>query len=158
MLIHPSGQRWFAAPKEPRVTSMPGADDVLRATLPNGIIVLARENWAAPSVAMRGYVQAGNLDEPDELRGLASFTATMLTRGTSRRSFAEISDTVESASASMSFWSEAHITRFAGKYLAEDMDLILDVLSDELRNSTFPVEYVERVRGQRLTAIREARE
>ena len=66
MLIHPSGQRWFAAPKEPRVTSMPGSDDVLRATLPNGIIVLARENWAAPSVAMRGYVQAGNLDEPDE--------------------------------------------------------------------------------------------
>ncbi len=155
MQIHPSGPRWFVSPKEPRVSSMPGSDDVLRATLPNGIIVLARENWNAPSVAMRGYVQAGNLDEPEDLRGLASFMATMLTRGTSRRSFAEISDTVESASASMSFWSEAHITRFAGKSLTEDLDLILDILSDELRYSTFPVEYVERVRGQRLTAIRE---
>ena len=145
----------LAIPGQPRVSSMPDSDDVFRTTLSNGIIVLARENWSAPSVAMRGYVHAGNLDEPADLCGLSSFTATMLTRGTARRSFADISDTVESASASMGFWSEAHITRFATKSLAEDLDLILDVLSDELQHSTFPAEYVERVRGQRLTAIRE---
>lgn len=134
---------------------MPGSDDIFRTTLSNGIVVLARENWSAPSIAMRGYVQAGGLDEPADLCGLSSFTASMLTRGTARRSFADISDTVESVSASMGFWSEAHSTRFATKSLAEDLDLILDVLSDELQRSTFPTEYVERVRGQRLTAIRE---
>ena len=65
--------------------SLPGPQDVLRRTLPNGITVLARENWSAPSVVVEGYIQVGNLDEPAELTGLASFTAGMLGRGTRRR-------------------------------------------------------------------------
>jgi zinc protease len=136
-------------------SAMPGPDDVLRRTLPNGITVLVRENWSAPSIAVRGYVAAGNLDETESQQGVASFTANMLTRGTRNRTFAEISETVEAVSASVSFWSEAYITRFSAKSLAEDLDLILDVLSDELRNSTFPQEYVDRVRGMRLTSIAE---
>jgi zinc protease len=136
-------------------TALPGSDDVLRRTLPNGVTVLARENWSAPSVSLRGYLYAGNLDEPEDLRGVASFTANMLTRGTERRTFAEISETVETASASVSFWSEAHVTRFAAKSLAEDLDLILDVLADEMRHSIFPAEYVDRVRGMRLSSIDE---
>lgn len=146
--VKPAGQ---GAP----LTPMPGSDDVLRRTLPNGITVLARENWSAPSVTLRGYVRAGSLDEPEELLGLASFASSMLSRGTRRRSFAEISETVEAVSASIGFGSDAQITRFAAKSLAEDLDLILDVLSDELRDPVFPQEYVERVRGMRLTAIGE---
>ena len=63
----------------PRVaaSALPGPDDVLRTTLPNGVTVLARENWSAPSVVVEGYLLAGSLDEPVELPGLASFTVGM---------------------------------------------------------------------------------
>jgi zinc protease len=136
-------------------SSLPGPDDTLRRILPNGIVVLARENWAAPSVVVEGYVVAGNLDEPATLPGLASFTVSMLSRGTMRRTFAEINETIESVGASVGFSSDRHITNFSTKSLAEDLDLVLDVLADELRQPAFPAPYVDRVRGLRMTALAE---
>lgn len=136
-------------------TSLPGPDDTLRRVLPNGITVLARENWAAPSVVVEGYLVVGNLDEPATLPGLASFTVSMLSRGTQRRSFAEINETIESVGASVGFSSDRHITNFSTKSLAEDLDLVLDVLAEELRLPAFPAQYVDRVRGLRLTALAE---
>jgi zinc protease len=136
-------------------SSLPGPQDVLRRSLPNGIIVLARENWSAPSVVMEGYVQVGNLDEPEQLTGLASFTSAMLGRGTRKRSFTEINELVESVGASLGFSVDRRLTSFSAKALAEDLDLILDVMADELRGPIFPAEYVERLRGLRMTAIAE---
>jgi zinc protease len=134
---------------------LPGPDDILRETLPNGITILARENFSSPSVVVDGYVQAGNLDEPEVLTGLASFTSSMLSRGTRRRTFAEIAETVESVGASVSFGADRYITNFSAKSLVEDLDLLLDVLADELRNPGFPADHVEKVRGLRMTAIAE---
>src|SRR5512136_2682351 len=93
--------------------SLPGPDDVLRTTLPNGITVLARENWSAPSIVLEGYLQVGNLDEPAALTGLASYTTSLLSRGTQRRSFAEISETVEAVGASMGFGADRYTTSFS---------------------------------------------
>lgn len=136
-------------------TPLPGPDDILRRTLPNGITVLARENWSAPSVVVEGYLMAGNLDEGDNAPGLASFTVSMLSRGTRRRTFTEINEIIEGVGASLGFSADRHITNFSTKSLVEDIDLVLEVLSDELRQPTFPSEYVERIRGVRLTAIAE---
>lgn len=133
----------------------PGPDDTLRRVLPNGITVLARENWSAPSVVVEGYVIAGNLDEPAELPGLASFTVGMLSRGTERRSFTEINEAIEGIGASIGFSPDRHVTNFSAKSLAEDLDLVLDVLADELRHPAFPPEHVEKLRGLRLSAIAE---
>lgn len=145
-----------ALPQSPATrTSLPGPDDTLRQVLPNGITVLARENWAAPSVVVEGYLVAGNLDEPANLPGLASFTVSMLSRGTRHRTFAEINETIESVGASAGFSSDRHITNFSTKSLAEDLDLVLGVLADELRAPVFPAPYIERVRGLRLTALAE---
>jgi zinc protease len=123
--------------------------------LPNGITVLARENWSAPSIVLEGYLQVGNLDEPEHLTGLTSYTSGMLSRGTRRRSFAEISETVEAVGASIGFSADRYTTSFSTKSLVEDLDLVLDVLSDELRNPSFPSDHVEKVRGLRMTAIAE---
>lgn len=144
------------SPPLPRSPSaFPGPDDILRRVLPNGITVLARENWAAPSVVLEGYLQVGTLDEPAALLGLSSFTSAMLTRGTRNRSFTEISEIVEGLGASVGFGSDHHITNFSTKSLVEDLDVVLDILADELRNPVFPVDYIDRVRGLRMTALAE---
>jgi zinc protease len=135
--------------------ALPGPDDILRRTLPNGITVLARENWSAPSVVVEGYVQVGNLDEPAELTGLASYTSNMLSRGTAHRTFAEINELVEGVGAIVSFGADRYINNFSTKSLAEDLDLVLGVLAEELRYPAFPAEHVEKVRGLRMTAIAE---
>lgn len=140
---------------KPDRSALPGPDDTLRRVLPNGITVLARENWAAPSVVVEGYLVVGNLDEPADTPGLASFTVSMLSRGTQHRTFAEINELIESVGASVGFSSDRHITNFSTKSLAEDLDLVLEVLADELRAPAFPAPYIERVRGLRYTALAE---
>ncbi len=142
------------APPLPR-PSLPGPDNILRRTLPNGITVLAKENWSAPSVVIEGYLIAGNLDEPADLMGLASYTTSLLSRGTRRHSFTEINELVESVGASVGFGVDRQTVSFSTKSLAEDLDMVLGILADELRQPIFPPEHVERVRGLRMTAIAE---
>jgi zinc protease len=133
--------------------SLPGADDILRIELPNGIIVLSRANDNSPSVALSGILLSGALQEPDEKLGLADFTAACLMRGTHSRDFQRIYDLLESAGASLGIDSGTHSTSFHGKALAEDLGLLLDLLSDALRNPIFPEEHVERLRTQLLTGL-----
>lgn len=137
------------------LSALPGPDDILRRELPNGIVVLARENWSAPSAVIEGFVLAGNLDEPEALPGLASFTAAMLSRGTRSRTFAEINEIIEGMGASLGYSSDRYKTGFSTKSLAEDLDTVLEILADELRKPVFPAEYVEKVRSLRLSALAE---
>ncbi len=136
----------------PRNT-LPGPDDILRAELPNGIIVLARANFNSPSVVISGYLPAGSLFDSDEKLGLADFTAAALMRGTQARSFQQIYDTLESCAASLGFGGGTHSTSFSGRSLAEDLPLLLELLAESLRQPTFPADQVEKLRAQLLTGL-----
>lgn len=135
------------------VSSFPGPDDITRVVLPNGIVVLARENFSSPAVVFTGSLQAGSLDEPSAKSGLARFTAASLMRGNEKRNFGELYEQIESIGARLSVSGGTHTTGFGGKSLAEDLDLMLGLLSDALRRPTFPADHVERLRGEMLTGI-----
>ncbi|HEC35966.1 MAG TPA: insulinase family protein [Anaerolineae bacterium] len=135
--------------------SIPGAKDISRQELSNGIVVLIRENHASPSVVVSGYLQVGCYDEMDEQAGLAAFTASALTRGTTHRTFDQIYEEVESVGASIGVSAGIHHTGFGAKSLAEDLPLVLDVLADVLRYPTFPPGEVEKLRGEILTDLEE---
>ncbi len=133
--------------------TLPGADDIHRQTLPNGITILARANFSSLSVSISGYVHTGSLLDPDDKLGLADFTASALTRGTSRYSFDQLYDELESVGASLGFDSGLHTTAFHARALAEDLPRLLGLLSEVLRDPTFPADEVEKLRHQLLTAL-----
>jgi zinc protease len=135
------------------VSSLPGTDDIFRETLPNGITVLVRSNFASPSVVMSGYLNAGSLFESDEKLGLADFTATMLMRGTQKRDFHQIYDAIESVGANLGFSGGAHTTGFSGRALTEDLPLLMGLMAECLIAPAFPDEQVERLRAQLLTSL-----
>jgi zinc protease len=135
--------------------SIPGPDDVARFELPNGIVVLVRENHDSPSVVTTGYLQVGACDERPEQAGLAAFTANALMRGTANRSFEQLHEEYESVGAGMSVSGGMHTTGFGTKSLVEDLSLVLDVLADILRRPIFPRDEVERLRGEILTDLEE---
>lgn len=137
---------------EPQHT-LPGADDIHRQSLSNGITVLARANFNSLSVSISGYVQTGSLLDPDDKLGLADFTASALTRGTIRHSFDQLYDELESVGASLGFDSGLHTTTFHVRALAEDLPRVLELLSEVLRCPTFPADEVEKLRHQLLTAL-----
>jgi zinc protease len=133
--------------------TLPGADDITRVQLPNGIVILARPNHNSPSVVIQGYLATGGLFDPDEKLGLANFTASALMRGTRQRSFQEIYDALESAGASLGIGGGTHTSGFSGKALAEDLDLLLTLLAESLRQPSFPEDQVGRLRAQILTHL-----
>ncbi len=140
-------------PASRKVNSLPGPDDITRAVLPNGIVVLVRSNFDSPSIVFSGYVNTGSIFEPDEKMGLADFTASALMRGTRKRSFQKIYDAIESVGASLGFNGGTHTTSFSGRALEEDLPLLLDLLAESLRHPAFPTEQVEKLRAQLLTAL-----
>ncbi len=131
------------------------AEGVVRRELSNGIVALIRTNGASPSVVISGYLWAGGLHEPAEQAGLANLVSEMLQRGTQTRTFGEINEALESVGASAGFDVGYHTLGFGGKSLAEDLPLLLDILSDCLKNPTFPAAELEKVRGELQTSLQE---
>ncbi len=135
------------------LNDIPGADDILRRELPNGMIVLARANFHSPSVMVTGYLHSGSIFDSDEKLGLAGFTASALMRGTARRSFQQIYETTEDIGASLGFSGGTHTTGFAGRSLAEDLPTLLTLLGEALRSPAFPRKQVEKLRAALFTGL-----
>jgi zinc protease len=131
----------------------PGPDSIQRRELPNGITVLAYENFASQTVAIEGFIRTGALQEDADKAGLSSFTADMLLRGTEKFDFVQIYELLESYGASLDFGSGRHLTQFSSYCLAEDVDVALELMAQALRAPVFVESQVERVRGQIETEL-----
>jgi zinc protease len=133
--------------------SLPGLDDTYREVLPNGITMLTRSNFNSPSVVISGYFGGGSLFDPDDKLGLAEYTSYTVMRGTRNRSFDKIYNELESVGASLGFSSGVHTSGFNGRSLAEDLSLLLTLVSESLIAPTFPKAEVEKLRAQLLTGL-----
>lgn len=133
--------------------SLPGPDNITRVELANGIVVLVYENFAAQSVVIAGSLEAGSIYEAREKNGLANLTASALMRGTKTRDFDTIHSALEDIGADLDFGAGTHTVGFNGKALAEDLPVLIDLLTDALLEPTFPAVQVERLRGEIMTGL-----
>lgn len=132
----------------------PGADDILRHELPNGMAVLARENPTSQTVAMSAYVRGGDILNPPEKGGLNGLLAILLSNGTARRDHVAISETLESIGASIGFSSSTHAITMAARCLAEDFETVLRLAAEMLREPSFPEQKLNQYRDQAVAALR----
>lgn len=138
---------------ELELASLPGPETIGRVQLDNGLTLLTRENFASPSVVLSGYLHAGALFDPPEKAGTADLTASAVMRGTNGRSFNQIYESIESIGASLRVGAGTHFASFRGKSLAQDLTVLLELLSEVLQSPTFPLEAVEQLRGEKLTGL-----
>lgn len=141
------------APFTPQTTAMPGPDDITREILPNGITILARSNFNSPTLSIQGYFPNGSLFDPDEKLGLSYLTANSLTSGTQHHDFQGLYNEIESVGARISFSSGTLTSSLSAHSLSEDLDLVLGLLADCLRNPTFPEREFNRLKMQMLTGL-----
>jgi len=127
-----------------------------RHVLPNGMVTLIQRNPSSPTISVRGELQVGAVHESPEQNGLAVFTAAALIRGAGNRNFQEIVTATESVGASVNAGGGMNASGFAGRALAEDLPLILELLADMLIRPTFPEVELERLRSQILMGLRES--
>lgn len=135
--------------------AFPGPETIHRVQTANGIIILVRPNPSAPVVVLEGYIRAGSVADGPQKAGLASFTASLVSRGSAHYDFDHYNEAVESVGASIHVGGGTHVTNFSSESLVEDFPLLVEILADILQYPTFPMEHIERVRGQWLVRLQE---
>ncbi len=131
----------------------PSSATIHREQLPNDITVLVYERPGSQSVMIEGYLPAGALAETPAQSGLANYTAVSLMRGSQQYSFDQIYEALESVGAELSFSSGYHLTSLSAQCLAEDVDLVLNVLASVLRQPVFPEPLLNQLKGQIITGL-----
>ncbi len=122
--------------------------------LNNGMRVIIKENNRLPEVSILGAFLGGKRLEKDEQWGISGFVAEMLTRGTKKRTAADIADTVESWAGSLEGFSGRNSLGVSGKFLSKDLYAGLELFSDMILHVDFPPGEIEKVREDILAAIK----
>jgi len=136
-----------------KLYTLPNTSNIVRKQLPNGITILIYENPAVKSAVMVGSLRAGSIYEDVAKNGLASLTADALMRGTKNRDFDAIYGSLEDIGAELQINAGQYRTHFSGRALAEDVHVLIDMLSDSLRNPIFPDEELEEEKARRITEL-----
>ena len=122
----------------------PEIGEIEKHVLDNGLTVLVKENHTNPVVSLGSYTLAGVRFEGTN--GLANFTASMMPRGTRKRSGERIALEIDAMGAE--YGCAANHTRIQSgmTVLADDLEDGLDLFSDILLNPKFDAEEMEKER------------
>ncbi|WP_442938421.1 M16 family metallopeptidase [Nostoc sp.] len=120
---------------------------------PNGLRILLLPDNSTPTVTLSGHIQAGTEFDPENKAGLAAFVADNLLNGTKSKDVLTIAKVLAERGVSLNFEVYREGVHIEGDSLAEDLPIILEILADVVKNSTFPVKELELHRQQTLTDL-----
>ena len=122
-------------------------------TLPNGVRLIVRPNVSTPTVSILAAGLGGLRLEPADKAGIASATASLLTRGTAKRDAQAISELVEDLGGSLSSYSGSNSWIVESQWLKEDWKRGLNLVAESVLTPTFPADELDKVKEQSLSAI-----
>jgi len=123
------------------------------ATLPNGLQIAVVEMHKVPVVDVTLLVDAGTVRDPDDLPGLATFTALMLQQGAGARTALDIADEAAYLGASLNT-SASYDGAVASVHVPKRrLGLALDLLADVMLRPTFPDSEIARQRDLRRAQL-----
>jgi zinc protease len=124
-------------------------------TLENGLKVVLLENHRVPTITLQMVILSGGLSDAPAYRGLASFTASLLREGTQTRTSKEVAEQVDSLGATLVTGSglSSLTSNITSSGLVENVDRMLDIFADVIRNPIFPREEVEKFQTRTLAQL-----
>ena len=135
------------------------ATDAIAQVLPdkfkftNGLRILLLPDRSTPTITLSGYIQAGTEFDPENKAGLAAFVADNLLNGTKSKDVFTIAKVLGERGASLDFQTYREGVHIEGDSLANDLPIVLEILADVVKNSTFPTKELELHRQQTLTEL-----
>ena len=143
------------APKAEPVFNPPSPT---RTTLSNGMGISVIEQRGLPIVAFGVLMDAGASRDPEQLPGLAGFTAQMLPEGTTSKTSQEIAQAFEFIGSRISADGRREYTLLSAETLTKHWPAALELTADLVLNPNFPDHEVERVRREHLTELRRGKD
>lgn len=137
-----------------RILDVLHKERVERFTLPNGLVVLFKEDNSAPVSSVQLWVKTGSIHEGENLgSGLSHFLEHMLFKGTEKRAGREISSLVQANGGTINAYTTFDRTVYHIDIPSEQTAVALDILSDAVFHSRLPAEEVEKERDVILREI-----
>ena len=129
-----------------------------RGRLDNGMEIIVANKPGLPLVSFALMARAGATGDPADLPGLSAFTASMIDEGTTNRNSQEISEAFEHIGSRLGAEARKEFTLLTAETLGRHWRYALGLTADVARNANFPEHELERVRRERLTDLRRAKD
>ena len=143
---------------EPKAEPVFNPPSPTRTTLSNGMGISVIEQRGLPIVAFGMLMDAGASRDPEQLPGLAGFTAQMLPEGTTSKNSQEIAQAFEFIGSRISAEGRREYTLLSAETLTKHWPTALELTADLVLNPSFPDHEVERVRREHLTELRRGKD
>jgi zinc protease len=134
-------------PSQPRSVQFPKPVEKI---LKNGLRVIAVERPGSSLVSVQVLIKHGGEVDPPQMAGLADMTATLLTKGTEKRSAPEIAEAIEALGGSLESGARWDASTANLSIMSSRIEPAMEILADVVRRPTFKEEEIERLRQQTL--------
>ena len=114
-----------------------GAEEIIRATLENGMRAVLLEDHAAPVSAFQVWVAVGSADERPSEAGMSHLIEHMIFKGTNERRAGEIAGTIERYGGRINAYTSYEYTVYHVVIASRYQHKGLEVLADALQHPTF---------------------
>ena len=122
-------------------------------TLPNGLQVVALRYPTVPKVSVVLTIKSGLAVDPEKQAGLAQFVVDTVQEGTATRTSPEIRREVFAMGATLAGTAGQDTSSLTMRGLADTLPQMLGLLSDLVRNPTFPQEEVDLLKANTRQAL-----
>lgn len=127
--------------------------DTKEVVLKNGIKLVSIKK-DTKLVSINAGLKIGSLFEKKDEKGISHFIEHMLFKGTNKRSNEELNSELEELGGEYNAYTEYNSTVYTITALNDEIEPAIDLLSDMLMNSTFPIEEIEKEREVILAELR----
>ena len=126
-----------------------------RATLSNGVTVIAKEARTIPAVTINLAMRVGSMYDPPDAPGTVHLLSRVIDRGTATRSAADIAEDLDGRGITLTIAVARHVLSLVCTCLAEDFESVLDLLGDVVMSPSFPEPELATRKAEITTAIRQ---
>lgn len=126
---------------------------VSKTVLPNGLRIVTEYMPYIRSVSVGIWILVGSRDEDENNSGISHLIEHMVFKGTTHRSAVEIAESLERVGGHLDAFTSKEVTCYSAHVLDEHLELAIDVLSDLVKNPTFPEDEFEKEKAVILREI-----
>jgi zinc protease len=134
----------------------PIAPRVKKHQFPNGMTLYMIEDHNYPIFGLTGYIMVGNVLENDIKPGLSLIAASMMNKGTKKRTHDELVERKSFLACGAGIGGGDESIDFGASSLSDIADSSLEILSDMMFNPSFPKEELEKAVTNQIAKLKKA--
>lgn len=149
-LICTNAQTGEPKPSAPKPISIPA---VKESKLKNGLQIAVVESKNVPLVTVQLLIKSGAASENISEAGLADMTASLLTKGTAKRSANDIAQQIEFLGGTISTGAGWNNSVAIINVMSDKLDKAMEIMSDAVLNPSFKQDEIDLLKSQTLDGL-----